>query len=800
MKFTLNWLKDHLDTDATLDEIVAKLTSIGLEVEGVEDPSEKFAPFKVAYVESAVQHPDADRLQVLMVNTGKETLQVVCGAPNAKAGMKGIFAPVGCYVPGIDVELKKGNIRGQESNGMMVSEREMGLSDEHDGIIELEGDPEIGTPFAKLFGMDDPVIEIGLTPNRPDCAGVRGIARDLAAAGLGTLKPLKSKAVKGSYDSPITVDLAFSKDDADACPLFLGRYVKNVKNGPSPEWLQNRLSAIGLRPISALVDITNYVSYDLCRPLHVFDADKVSGNLTVRLGKKGEKLEALDEKTYDIPDFTTVIADDKEPLALGGIMGGMDSGCTDETTNVFLEVAYFDPARTARSGRALQIVSDARYRFERGIDPAFLPEATEIATQMILDFCGGEASNVVSAGQEPEWKREIEYNPEDVDRLIGLHIPEKEQRHILSVLGFELESHTATPPSWRGDVEGRADLVEEIIRIHGFEHIPANSVRNTHAVSHSAETPMLTKVRSARNALADRGLNECVTWSFMGAENATLFGANDEDTIKALTLLNPINAELDQMRPSILPNLIEAAGRNRDKGYPDNALFEVGPTFQTSKADGQSIVATGIRAGNHDPRHWSADKPRKVDAYDAKADALAVLDACGAPAGNMQISVDAPEWYHPGRSGSLRLGPNIFAYFGEIHPAVLDTMGIRETICGFEVFLDKIPESKQKSTARKLLTLSALQPVSRDFAFLVDANVKAADMTRAAIGADKNLITYAETFDVYEGDKLDAGKKSVALTVTIQPQDKTLTDQDIEALSKKVVENIISKTGGQLRS
>ncbi|MEC7029322.1 MAG: phenylalanine--tRNA ligase subunit beta, partial [Pseudomonadota bacterium] len=413
MKFTLSWLKDHLETEATLDEIVAKLTSIGLEVDGVEDPSEKFAPFKVAYVESAEQHPDADRLRVLMVNTGKETLQVVCGAPNAKAGMKGIFAPVGSYVPGIDIELKKGNIRGQESNGMMVSEREMGLSDEHDGIIELEGDPDIGTPFAKLFGMDDPVIEIGLTPNRADCAGVRGIARDLAAAGMGTLKPLKTKAVKGSFDSPIGVEFAFSKDDADACPLFLGRYVKNVKNGPSPEWLQNRLTAIGLRPISALVDITNYVSYDLCRPLHVFDADKVSGNLTVRLGKKGETLDALDEKTYEIPDFTTVIADDKAPLALGGIMGGMDSGCTDETANVFLEVAYFDPARTAKSGRALQIVSDARYRFERGVDPAFLPEATEIATQMILDLCGGEASNVVSTGVEPEWKRSIEYNPED---------------------------------------------------------------------------------------------------------------------------------------------------------------------------------------------------------------------------------------------------------------------------------------------------------------------------------------------------------------------------------------------------
>ncbi|MEC8664505.1 MAG: phenylalanine--tRNA ligase subunit beta, partial [Pseudomonadota bacterium] len=567
MKFTLSWLKDHLETEATLDEIVAKLTSIGLEVDGVEDPSEKFAPFKVAYVESAEQHPDADRLRVLMVNTGKETLQVVCGAPNAKAGMKGIFAPVGSYVPGIDIELKKGNIRGQESNGMMVSEREMGLSDEHDGIIELEGDPDIGTPFAKLFGMDDPVIEIGLTPNRADCAGVRGIARDLAAAGMGTLKPLKTKAVKGSFDSPIGVEFAFSKDDADACPLFLGRYVKNVKNGPSPEWLQNRLTAIGLRPISALVDITNYVSYDLCRPLHVFDADKVSGNLTVRLGKKGETLDALDEKTYEIPDFTTVIADDKAPLALGGIMGGMDSGCTDETANVFLEVAYFDPARTAKSGRALQIVSDARYRFERGVDPAFLPEATEIATQMILDLCGGEASNVVSTGVEPEWKRSIEYNPEDVDNLIGLHVPEKEQRHILSVLGFELESHTATPPSWRGDVEGRADLVEEIIRIHGFDNIPAISVRNDQAVAHSAETPTLSKARRARNTLAERGLNECVTWSFMAAKNAELFGANDEDTIKALTLLNPINAELDQMRPSILPNLIEAAGRNRDKGY-----------------------------------------------------------------------------------------------------------------------------------------------------------------------------------------------------------------------------------------
>ncbi|MCB1530719.1 MAG: phenylalanine--tRNA ligase subunit beta [Rhodospirillales bacterium] len=791
MKFTLGWLKEHLETEASLDEITDKLTAIGLELEGIENPGEKFAPFKVAYVESAEKHPDADRLRVCLVDTGKEKLQVVCGAPNARQGMKGIFAPAGSYIPGTDMTLKKGNIRGQESNGMLVSEREMGLSDNHEGIIDLPEDTPVGTPFTEIYGLDDPVIDISLTPNRPDCAGVRGIARDLAAAGLGTLKPLDAAPVKGTFKSPVNV----TTQVPDACPLFLGRYIKGVQNGPSPEWLQKRLKAVGLRPISILVDITNYFTVGLCRPLHVFDADTLKGNIHVRMARSGETLDALNDKSYDLTEEMTVVCDDSGVLGIGGIVGGVPTGCTEGTTNVFLEAAYFDPARTAKTGRALQIDSDARYRFERGIDPVFTFEGMELATKLLIELCGGEASDVVQAGDLPEWQRDIEFDPAYTARLGGIEVPEKDQIRILEDLGFDIKGNKVTPPSWRGDVEGRPDLVEEVIRIVGYDRIEAVSVRSDEAISHSAETLSLTRTRQARTALAARGMAESVTWSFLSKDLAAQFGANDN----ALTLSNPISSDLDQMRPSLLPNLMSAASRNADRGYGDTALFEVGPCFVSVKPDAQLLVAAGIRHGNIGPRHWSGKETnRPNDAMDAKADALCVLDAAGAK-GNFQVTRDAPDYYHPGRSGALRLGPQTLAYFGELHPAVLESMDIKAPTCGFEVFLNNIPAPKNKGPARKLLKLSPLQPVERDFAFIADENVEVDSILRAAESADKNLITRVEVFDVYQGKGVEEGKKSVAINVVLQPEDKTLTDSEIEGLGRKIVDTVASKTGAVLR-
>jgi phenylalanyl-tRNA synthetase beta chain len=805
MKFTLSWLKEHLDTKASLDEIVSKLTDLGLEVDHVEDPAEKFSAFFVAEVVSAEKHPDADRLKVCVVNTGDKKIQVVCGAPNARTGMKGIFAPVGSYIPGTDMTLKKGVIRGQESSGMLVSEREMGLSDDHEGIIDVtEENPDLGKSFASVFGMDDPVIDIDLTPDRADCAGVRGIARDLAAASLGKLKDLDEKEIKGSFKSNIDVHLKLDKDNADACPLFMGRTIKNVKNGPSPQWLQNKLKAIGLRPISTLVDITNYLSFDLCRPLHVFDAGKVTGDLHIRMAKKGEKLEALNDKTYELDEYMTAVCDDNGVLALGGIVGGTPSGCTEETTDVFLEVAYFDPARTAKTGRALQIISDARYRFERGVDPAFTVPALDLATKMIIDLCGGEASEAIMAGSVPSNNNQIEFTPDYVEKLAGLSVDEKRQKEILEALGFEVKtgkSWNVLPPSWRGDVEGKADLVEEIVRICGYDSIPPLSLEKDNPVTKSAETPLLTRVRKARTLLADRGLNECVTWSFMQADLAEKFGSNGDQNAKALTLVNPISSELNQMRPSILPNLVEAIKKNTDKGFPHTALFEIGPVFSSSKPDGQSWVATGTRSTSNEPRHWAGEETsREVDLYDAKADALAVLDASGAPTNSLQTTRDAPDWYHPGRSGALRLGPNILGYFGEIHPALLDEIELKGPVVGFEIFLNNIPFSKKaKSAARKPLKLSPLQPVMRDFAFIVDEEVESGKLIHAVKGADKNLIKDVEIFDVYQGKGVEDGKKSIALNVTLQPFEETLTEKELEEISNKIINNIIGKTGGELR-
>ncbi len=802
MKFTLSWLKDHLDTEVGIDRLSATLTALGLEVECVTDRSQALAPFTVAHVVKAERHPNADKLQVCTVDTGHGTVQVVCGAPNARTGLKAVFAPVGTRIPGSDVVLKKGVIRGVESDGMLVSERELGLSDEHAGIIELPDEAPIGASFARLRGLDDPVIEIGLTPDRADCAGVRGIARDLAAAGLGRLKPLagghlEQAPVVGHGPSRIGVEIAAP---AGACPLFVGRTITGVRNGESPRWLQDKLLAVGLRPISALVDVTNYLTLDMARPLHVFDADTLAGGIIVRLSRSDESLKALNGKDYRLDDAVTVIADHDGVLGLAGVIGGEASGCTEETVNVFIECALFDPVRTATTGRKLGIDSDARYRFERGVDPGAVFAGLERVTRLILDMCGGTPSELVVAGAEPDWRRTVALRPARVHHLGGVDVPVAEQERILTALGFTVSLGAEGPltvgvPSWRGDVEGEADLVEEILRVHGYDNIPAVPIAQPSAVTRPALTPRQRRTGQVRRVLAARGLDEAVTWSFLSSAVAGLFG----EPPSALRLVNPISADLDVMRPSLLPNLIQAAGRNADRGWSDVGLFEVGPGYRDATPEGQDLVAAGIRAGTMVPRHWAVPT-RPVDVFDAKADALAALDAAGAPAGNLQVTIDAPAWYHPGRSGVLRLGAAVLGRFGELHPGVLDRLGVKGPVVGFELFLDAVPQPKKKAgTARPLLKLSAFQPIRRDFAFVVDQGVEADRLVRAVRGADKALVREVAVFDLYQGPGVETGRKSVALAVTLQPVERTLTDAEIEAVAAKIVGAVVKATGAALR-
>jgi phenylalanyl-tRNA synthetase beta chain len=805
MKFTFDWLREHLETDRSITDIVEKLSMIGLEVEGLEDRAEALGSFRVAHVISAKKHPDADRLKVCQVEFGDgDPVQVVCGAPNARTGMKGVFAASGAHIPGIDITLKKSKIRGQESNGMLLSEREMGLSDDHEGIVELPEDAKIGASVVEVMGLSNPVIDIGLTPNRQDCAGIRGIARDLAAAGLGTLKPMNAPEQKGTFESPIKWQSDFPEDAHDACSLVVGRYFRGVKNGPSPQWLQDRLLAIGLRPISALVDITNYITFDLARPLHVFDAAKVAGDVTMRFAKDGETISALDGEEYTLDSSMTVIADKNRVESIGGIMGGEASGVTGDTTEVFLEVALFDPIRTATSGRKLGIMSDARYRFERGVDPESVYYGAHVATKMILELCGGEASKLTVAGQMPDWKREVALRASRVSALGGLDVPIEEQLRILDDLGFaplaEGDTIRTQIPPWRRDIDGEADLVEEVLRIRGYGDIPVVPLTRTDTVSLPAWSFSQRRQSAVRRALAARGMTEVVTFSFMKREAAEIFGFSNE----ALVVDNPISADLDVMRPSILPNLLDAARRNADRGYSDVALFEVGPEYSGDDEDGQAIVAAAIRTGNTGGRHW-VEAPRAVDVWDAKADAIAALEAAGAPVSNLQVTNDAPNWYHPGRSGLLRLGPNALASFGDIHPGVLRTMHIDGPAIGMVVNLHLIPTPKKKkgkeggSAVRSLLNLSPFQPVYRDFAFVVDSDTASGDIVRAAAGVDKNLIDDVQVFDVYDGEHVGERKKSVAIAVTLQPLDATLTDEQIEIVAAKITAEVEKRTGGVLR-
>ncbi|MEF0939980.1 phenylalanine--tRNA ligase subunit beta [Rhizobium sp. BR 362] len=806
MKFTLSWLKEHLETDATLDEICARLTMIGLEVEDVDDKA-SFKPFVIAKVLSAEKHPQADRLKVLMVDNGSgKPVQVVCGAPNARAGLVGAFAAPGTYVPGIDVTLTVGNIRGVESHGMMCSEKELEISDSHDGIIDLPEDAPVGTSFAAYAGLDDPMIEINLTPNRPDCTGVYGIARDLAASGLGTLKPRLTPTFPVDGDTP--TELKIELDDTRLCPGFALRLVRGVKNGPSPKWMQQRLLAIGLRPISALVDITNYMTFDQGRPMHVFDAAKVKGNLVVRRAKEGETVLALDEREYKLGPNNVVIADDDGIESIGGIMGGEHSGCDENTVDVLIESALWDPMNIAKTGRSLGIISDARYRFERGVDPEYMAPGLERTTELVLACCGGTAAKARVVGYKGYDAKIVDFPFSEVKRLTGLDVSMEEGRSILTKLGFSVsgsgERVSVAVPSWRPDVDGKADLVEEIMRIHGVDNIKPAPLASHNAVNGKILTTLQIRTRTAKRALASRGMLEAVTWSFIPEDQAKLFGGGST----ALKLANPIAADMSDMRPSLLPGLLSAAQRNADKGYGDVAIFEVSGTYENDRPEGQRRVAGGIRRGTATltgaGRMWSnaakgGGKP--VDVFDAKADALAVIEACGLPMGNIQIEQGGPAWYHPGRSGTIKMGPKVvLGYFGEFHPKTLEALDVTGALAGFEVYVDVMPEPKKKTTRTKpALELSPFQAVKRDYAFVVDKTVEAGAIIRAATGADRKLITGVNVFDIFEGASLGDGKKSIAIEVQIQPAERTLTDEDFEALTQKIVANVTKTTGGVLR-
>ncbi|MDN5928289.1 MAG: phenylalanine--tRNA ligase subunit beta [Hyphomicrobiales bacterium] len=800
MKFTLSWLKDHLETDAMLAEITERLTMIGLEVEHVDDKA-ALKPFVIAKVLTAVQHPDADRLRVLTVDIGSgSTIQVVCGAPNARAGLIGAFAAPGAYVPGIDTTLSIGKIRGVESHGMMCSERELQLSDEHSGIIDLPADAPVGASFAAYAHLDDPVIEINLTPNRPDCTSIHGIARDLAAAGLGRLKAGAIEPVAGKGACPVKVTI----EAPDLCPGFALRLVGGVKNGPSPKWMQQRLIAIGLRPINALVDITNYLTFDRGRPLHVFDAAKVKGNLVVRRAREGEKVLALDGREYTLTPRMCAIADDSGVESIAGVMGGEHSGCDENTKDVLIESALWDPMATARTGRDLGVITDARYRFERGVDPEFMVPGIELATRMVMELCGGSPSDTEVVGYAGPPNKTVSFPVAEVKRLTGLDVPAGESLSILDRLGFKSHGKGGVVdvdvPSWRPDVDGKADLVEEVMRIHGVNKIPFEPMVSHDAVNGRILTTLQLRTRAARRALAVRGMMEAITWSFIPARHAALFGGGKPE----LRLANPIAADMSDMRPSLLPGLLAAAQRNADRGFADVALFEVSGSYEGDTPQAQRRAAAGVRRGTAklegSGRNW-AGNAQAVGVFDAKADALAALEAAGAPVDKLQVEAGGPNWYHPGRSGTIKLGPkNVLGTFGEFHPKTLEELDVDGPVCGFEVFIDAVPEPKQKATRTKpRLDLSAFQAVKRDFAFVVDRTVEAGSLVRAAAAADRKLVTGVSVFDVFEGASIGEGKKSIAIEVAIQPVERTLTDEDFEALAGRIVENVKKQTGGVLR-
>lgn len=776
MKFTLSWLKDHLETEAGVDAIVETLTRIGLEVEGVENPAERLAPFRVARVLSAARHPQADKLQVLSVDAGDGPVQVVCGAPNARAGLVGVFGPPGAYVPGSDLTLKVAAIRGVESRGMMCSVRELEIGDEHDGIIELPADAPVGAGFAAWAGLDDPVFDVAITPNRQDCMGVRGIARDLAAAGLGTLKPLAVPTIAGAFLCPIEIDIA----DPEGCPAFYGRVIRGVRNGAAPDWLQRRLKAVGQRPISAIVDITNYLMLDHGRPSHAYDLARLSGPVTARRAQAGETALALNGKTYTLTPEMTVIADAAGVHDIAGIMGGEHSGVSEATTDILLEVAYFTPERIARTGQALGLTSDARARFERGVDPAFLDPGLALLTEMIVACCGGSPSEAVHAGRPPAEARTIAYDPGLCARLGGLDVDEAAQRAILARLGFAIDADwQVTVPTWRRDIDGPADLVEEVVRIAGIDTVPSTALPRAEGVARPTATPEQATERRVRRSAAARGLNEAITWSFISEAEAAALGE------ATWVLANPISEELKVMRPSLLPGLLSAARRNLDRGAKSVRLFEIGRRYL---AEGERPTVTFVLAGEKRARGWQAGKAATFDAFDGKAEALALLEAASAPVDNLQVMGEAGAAYHPGQSATLRLGPKtVVASFGALHPALARRFDLAGPVVVGEIFLDAIPARRASGRIRPAYTPPALQSVTRDFAFLVPAELAADTLVRAVRGADKAVIVGARLFDVFTGAGVPEGQKSLAIEVTLQPQDRSFTEEELAALSAKIV-------------
>ena len=780
MKFSLSWLKDHLDTDALPHEIADKLTNIGLEVESLTNPAELLGPFRIARVLSAERHPQADKLQVLSVDAGEGPVQVVCGAPNARAGLVGVFGAPGAYVPGSDLTLKVATIRGVESRGMMCSVRELQLGEDHEGIIELPEDAPVGATYAEWARLDDVVFDVAITPNRQDCMGVRGIARDLAAAGMGALKPLKVPEIEGSFDCPV----AITTEDPEGCPAFFGRVVRGVKNGPSPDWLQQRLKSAGQRPISALVDLTNYVMLDLGRPAHAYDLKELKGRVTARRARDGERVLALNEKDYVLDSSMTVIADDAQVHDIGGIMGGEHSGVSEATADTLLEIAYFDPERIARTGQKLQLTSDARSRFERGVDPAFLDDGLAILTGLILDICGGEASRAVRAGQPPIPDKKVAFDPARTLTLGGLDVPVDRQQAILESLGFQVADWQARVPSWRRDIDGPADLVEEVTRIAGYDSIPATPLPRAEGVARPTATRAQVAERRLRRMAAARGLEEAVTWSFISEEEAAQFGG------AADVVANPISADMSHMRPSLMPGLIAAARRNLDRGAAGVRLLEVGRRYLE---EGERPTAALILSGEKSPRNWQRGKPQDFSAFDAKAEALALLEAAGAPVQNLQLIMDAGPTWHPGRSARLGLGPkNILAVFGELHPRI--ARGLPSTVAA-ELYLDAIPEARASGHARPAYAPPALQSVTRDFAFVVPEDLAAEALVRAIRGVDKQAITAARVFDRY---RPDGGELSLAIEVVLQPGEHSFTEAEIAEIAKKIVA-AAEKMGARLR-
>jgi phenylalanyl-tRNA synthetase beta chain len=796
MKFTLSWLEDYLATKLDLHGILDVMLKAGLEVEEVHNPADDLAAFTVAKVTAAEPHPDADKLRVCTVETVDGEKQIVCGAPNARAGMTAIYAPLGAYIPGLDFTLDKKPraIRGVESHGMMCSTKELNAGEDHDGIADLDDKWKLGTPAAEALGMDDPMIDFEVTPNRPDWLGVAGIARDLAAAGAGRLIPREFKlpASKFKCDQDIRIEAP------DACPVFAGALIRGVTNGPSPDWMQTRLKAVGITPKNMLVDVTNYISLDRARPLHVYDAAKLKGPVVARLGRAGETLEALDGNTYDITGEMCVIADDSGAIGLGGVMGGESTAVSDETTDVFIESAWFDPMRTARTGRATGIISDARYRFERGVDTHSCLDGLHYAIELITAAGGGKVSDVKIAGTPPPRQDKVTFKLEDVQRLTGLKVKPKDMRKTLTDLGFDIEdagdAFYLTAPTWRFDIEQSADLVEEIARTQGFDTLPTLSLPEPEGGRGAVTTARQERVRTARRSLAARGFLEAVTWSFMPLDHARLFGGG----APALAVANPVASELNQMRPTILANLATALQRARDRGERAAALFEAGPVYLgDGPKDQRTMVTALVRPAA--VRHWQGASA--YDAFAAKADLIAVLEAIGQPESRFQVAPPRDEHWHPGQAASLKMGPKVtIAQFGALHPRVLKALDVEGPLYGFELNLNALPQMKARGAkTRAKLEIADQSPVRRDLAFTVAEDVPAADLIRAAQGADKALVRDVLVFDVYNGEGIGEGQKSIALEITLQSQGETLKDQQIDAVMDKIVAKVSKATGAALR-